>query len=75
METILKPTLFGYGHTTKAIAKSLGGSCTFFDDTSKEAYTDENNNQILPSHLFDPENSKLEVTTPSVPPSHPQRRR
>ncbi|CAA6809385.1 MAG: UDP-N-acetylmuramoylalanine--D-glutamate ligase (EC [uncultured Sulfurovum sp.] len=71
METTLKPTLFGYGLTTKAIAKSLGGGCTFFDDNAKEAYTDENNNQILPSHLFDPENSKLEVTTPSVPPAHP----
>ncbi|CAA6825794.1 MAG: UDP-N-acetylmuramoylalanine--D-glutamate ligase (EC [uncultured Sulfurovum sp.] len=71
MEATLKPTLFGYGLTTKAIAKSLGGGCTFFDDNAKEAYTDADNNQILPSHLFDPENSKLEVTTPSVPPSHP----
>ena len=67
----MKPTLFGYGLTTKAIAKSLGGNCTFFDDNAKETYTDADNNQILPSHLFDPENSKLEVTTPSVPPSHP----
>ena len=71
MEATLKPTLFGYGLTTKAIAKSLGGGCTFFDDNAKETYIDENNNQILPSHLFDPENSELEVTTPSVPPSHP----
>lgn len=71
MKTTLKPTLFGYGLTTKAIAKSLGGGCTFFDDNAKEPYTDAANNQILPSSLFDPENSKLEVTTPSVPPSHP----
>ncbi|CAA6815922.1 MAG: UDP-N-acetylmuramoylalanine--D-glutamate ligase (EC [uncultured Sulfurovum sp.] len=71
MNSTLKPTLFGYGLTTKAIAKSLGGSCTFFDDKAKEAYTDENNNQILPSNLFDPEASQLEVTTPSVPPTHP----
>jgi len=70
MEATLKPTLFGYGLTTKAIAKSLGGGCTFFDDNAKEAYTDENNNHILPSSLFDPKNSKLEITTPSVPPSH-----
>ncbi len=67
----MKPTLFGYGLTTKAIAKSLGGGCTFFDDNAKEAYTDENNNQIFPSNLFDPNASQLEVTTPSVPPSHP----
>ncbi len=66
-----KPTLFGYGLTTKAIAKKLGGGCTFYDDKTKEPYIDENSNQILPSHLFDPESSKLEVTTPSVPPHHP----
>jgi len=66
-----KPTLFGYGLTTKAIAKKLGGGCTFFDDNVKEAYTDEEGNHILPSHLFDPEESQLEVTTPSLKPSHP----
>ncbi len=66
-----KPTLFGYGLTTKAIAKKLGGECTFYDDKTKEPYIDGNSNQILPSHLFDPESSKLEVTTPSVPPHHP----
>jgi len=67
----LKPTLFGYGLTTKAIAKKLGGGCTFFDDNCKEPYTDDMGNQILPSHLFDPNASKLEVTTPSLPPKHP----
>jgi UDP-N-acetylmuramoylalanine--D-glutamate ligase len=67
----MKPTLFGYGLTTKAIAKKLGGGCTFFDDNAKEPYKDEDDNKILPSHLFDPESSSLEVTTPSVPPSHP----
>ena len=66
-----KPTLFGYGLTTKAIAKKLGGGCTFFDDKTEKPYIDAENNQILPSHLFDPENSELEVTTPSVPPTHP----
>ena len=66
-----KPTLFGYGLTTKAIAKKLGGGCTFFDDNTKEAYTDAYNNQILPSHLFDPQKSQLEVTTPSLKPNHP----
>jgi len=69
--TQIKPTLFGYGLTTKAIAKKLGGGCTFFDDNVKEAYTDEENNHILPSHLFDPEASQLEVTTPSLKPNHP----
>ncbi len=66
-----KPTLFGYGLTTKAIAKKLGGGCTFFDDNVKESYTDDEGNHILPSHLFDPEASHLEVTTPSLKPNHP----
>ena len=66
-----KPTLFGYGLTTKAIAKKLGGGCTFFDDNCKETYIDENNNIIKPSHLFYPDESLLEVTTPSLPPKHP----
>jgi len=67
----MKPTLFGYGLTTKAIAKKIGGGCIFFDDNTKETYTDENNNIIKPSHLFCPDESFLEVTTPSLPPKHP----
>jgi UDP-N-acetylmuramoylalanine--D-glutamate ligase len=66
----MKPTLFGYGLTTKAIAKKLGGGCTFFDDNCQETYTDENNNSIKPSKLFNPDESTLEVTTPSLPPKH-----
>ncbi len=66
-----KPTLFGYGKTTKAIAKLHGGGCTFYDDNTQEAYTDAENNQILPSSMFDPDKSTLEVMTPSFKPSHP----
>ncbi len=69
--TTKKPTLFGYGLTTKAIAKKLGGGCIFFDDKAEKPYADENQNQIFPSHLFDPQDSQWEVTTPSVPPNHP----
>ena len=64
-------TLFGYGLTTKAIAKKLGGGCTFFDDNCKEPYTDDMGNRILPSHLFNPDTSELEITTPSLKPDHP----
>jgi len=67
----IKPTLFGYGKTTKAIAKLYGGGCTFFDDNTFEPFIDEMGNHILPSHLFDPEASALEVMTPSFKPSHP----
>ncbi|MDQ1325133.1 MAG: UDP-N-acetylmuramoylalanine--D-glutamate ligase, partial [Campylobacterota bacterium] len=67
----MKPTLFGYGLTTKAIAHALGGGCTFFDDNVKKPYTDEEGNRLFPSHLFDPDASELEVTTPSLKPTHP----
>ena len=67
----MKPTLFGYGLTTKAIAKKLGGGCTFYDDKCTNTYTDEHHNTIKPSKEFDPKESGLEVTTPSLPPKHP----
>ena len=66
-----KPTLFGYGLTTKAIANKLGGGCTFFDDNIKEKTIDDAGNILLPSSEFDPSQSQLEVTTPSLPPHHP----
>ena len=68
---MMKPTLFGYGLTTKAIAAKLGGGCIFYDDNTQEPYTDEMGNRILPSSLFDPDKSELEVTTPSLKPDHP----
>ncbi len=67
----IKPTLFGYGLTTKAIAKKIGGDCTFFDDNCTETYRDKNNNTVRPSKEFNPNESSLEVTTPSLPPKHP----
>jgi len=67
----MKPTLFGYGLTTKAIAKKLGGSCNFFDDNCTTSYTDEMDNTIYPTAMFDPDKSKMEITTPSLPPKHP----
>jgi len=67
----MKPTLFGYGLTTKAIATSLGGGCKIYDDKTTQSYIDEEGNELLPSSTFDPTQSELEVTTPSFPPSHP----
>ncbi len=71
MQKQKKPTLFGYGLTTKAIAKKLGGGCTFFDDNVKESFEDEFGNTIYPSSEFDPQKSDLEVLTPSIKPNHP----
>ena len=71
MSSDTKPNLFGYGLTTKAIAKSLGGGCIFYDDHCKESYRDDQGNTINPSSLFDPTKSSLEVTTPSLKPQNP----
>jgi len=68
---VTKPTLFGYGLTTKAIAKKLGGGCRFFDDKATEPRKDADNNEILPSAMFDPSQSSCEVTTPSLRPDNP----
>ncbi len=67
----MKPILFGYGLTTKSIAKKLGGGCIFFDDKTKEPFIDKDNNKIYPSEEFNPTKSSLEVTTPSFKPTHP----
>jgi len=66
-----RPTLFGYGITTKAIASNFGGGCQFFDDKTDKRYIDRDNNIISPSSEFNPNSSDLEITTPSLPPSHP----
>ncbi len=62
-------SLFGYGLTTKAIAKK-GGFYIFDDNFTKLSY-DKYENILLPSSEFDPNKSKLEITSPGIPPSHP----
>jgi len=67
----MKPTFFGYGKTTRAIATALGGGCRFYDDNCTEPYTDAAQNSIFPSEAFDPDTSAMEILTPSIPPHHP----
>ncbi len=67
----MKPALLGYGKTTRAIARSLGGGCIFFDDRCTASYTDAEGNTIHPSASFDPGKSQTEILTPSIPPRHP----
>jgi len=66
-----KLALFGYGKTTKAIAKLLGGNCTFFDDNTKELTVDIEGNKIYPSGKFSDSDFELEVATPSLYPNNP----
>ncbi len=67
----MRISLFGYGLTTRAIARHLGGAQTFYDDRTVTPRTDAAGNTILPSDHFDPEASDLEILTPSIPPRHP----
>lgn len=63
-------SLFGYGKTTKAIAKLLGPS-TFYDDHVNKPIIDEHGDHLRPSSDFDPRYSSLEVPSPGMPPEHP----
>jgi len=65
----LNITLFGYGITTKAIAKHHGPA-NFYDDKVTKPFKDEENNSLKPSQEFDPKYSSLEIPSPGMPPEH-----
>jgi len=60
--------LFGYGNTTKAIAKS--GDWQIFDDKFTNITKDEFGNTLLPSSEFNPKTSSLEITSPGISPQN-----
>ena len=62
-------SLFGYGGTIKAIAKS--GGWNIYDDKFESIKQDEYGNTLLPSKEFNPKTSSLEITSPGIPPSNP----
>jgi len=61
---------FGYGKTTRAIAKAYG-PCTFFDDKVIKPFTDEEGNQLKPVSEFDSRLYTHEIPSPGFPPQHP----
>ena len=63
-------SLFGYGVTTKAIAKHFK-SVTYYDDKVTKPFKDEFGNLLRPSSAFDANYSLLEITSPGIAPSHP----
>lgn len=62
--------LFGYGLTTRAIAKTFG-PFTFFDDNVHKPFTDDEGNRIRPTDEYDARDFDLEIPSPGIPPSHP----
>ncbi|MBN2963166.1 UDP-N-acetylmuramoyl-L-alanine--D-glutamate ligase [Sulfurospirillum sp. T05] len=65
----MKRSLFGYGKTTQALAKS--GGWDIYDDSFTCKETDAYGNALLPPSAFDPLQSALELPSPGFPPTHP----
>ncbi len=63
-------SLFGYGGTTKAIAKHIKNAI-FYDDNCVKPFHDENGNMVKPSSEFNEKYSDLEIPSPGIPPSNP----
>ncbi|MFA6197406.1 MAG: UDP-N-acetylmuramoyl-L-alanine--D-glutamate ligase [Sulfurimonas sp.] len=62
-------SLFGYGKTTKAIAKRIPHA-TFYDDKVTKPFRDEDGFMVKPSSEFNPKYSNLEIPSPGIPPSN-----
>lgn len=62
-------SFFGYGKTTRALAKKIGPS-VFYDDNVTKPFTDEEGNRIKPVFDFDPKYSRCEIPSPGMAPSH-----
>lgn len=61
--------LFGYGKTTRAIAKKYG-NCLFFDDNFKEDSCDKDGNFLLPPSEFENYKSSIQIPSPGFPQDH-----
>lgn len=63
-------SLFGYGKTTKAIAKKIPHA-TFYDDKVTKPFRDADGFMVKPSSDFNPKYSDLEIPSPGIPPYNP----
>lgn len=64
----MKKSLFGWGNTTKSIAKS--GGWDIYDDKFDENWSDQFGNRLLPPKDFNADLSELEIPSPGFPPHH-----
>ncbi len=70
MNKAKRVSIFGYGTTTKPLAKHIKNA-VFYDDKCQEPYGGVNGSFVRPSHEFDANHSDLEITSPGIPPSNP----
>ena len=56
-------SFFGYGKTTRALAKKLGPS-SFYDDNVSKPHKDDEGNQLKPSSEFEANYSSCEIPSP-----------
>ncbi len=66
----MQVSLFGYGKTTRALAKEFVNPI-FYDDKCHKPFRDENGYQIRPASDFDPKYSHLEIPSPGIAPNNP----
>lgn len=66
----MQVSLFGYGGTTKALAKKIQ-NVIFYDDKCTKPFRDENGFMVKPSGEFNAKYSQLEIPSPGIPPSNP----
>ncbi|RLA76660.1 MAG: UDP-N-acetylmuramoyl-L-alanine--D-glutamate ligase [Epsilonproteobacteria bacterium] len=60
-------SLFGYGGTTRSLAKSLPNAI-FYDDKCIKPFRDDDGFMVYPSSEFNPQYSDLEIPSPGIPP-------
>jgi len=63
-------SLFGYGKTTRALAKRVSHAI-FYDDKVSKPFTDEDGFKVKPSSDFNPKYSDMEISSPGIAPSNP----
>jgi len=62
-------SLFGYGNTTKSLAKYFT-NVIFYDDKCIKPFKDKNGYAVKPSSDFNPKYSDLEIVSPGIPPNN-----
>lgn len=68
--TMQRVSLFGYGKTTRALAKEFE-NVIFYDDKCNKPFRDEEGFLVRSSNEFDPRYSDLEIPSPGIAPTSP----